>query len=167
MVGLLLAFHYGTLCIDDNLLMMFNNQSRHFGHWKEEKQQIFMQQKTILLYFYFLFLGHDNNNKRPLRTIYLFLRNSRSSQKNIAGGLLLEHSTSAFASAPNYFSASLPFFQKQSPKETPEVVSQMCSSKRTLPELCQTTGFLSPVFSRIRTESLYRKIRKIGTRILL
>ena len=43
-------------------------------------------------------------------------------------------------------------------------------SKRTLPKLCQTTGFLWTVFSRITTEStilsLYGKIRKIETRIL-
>ena len=38
-----------------------------------------MQQKTIFLNFdKRLFFWLDNKNKRPLRTIYLFLRNSRS-----------------------------------------------------------------------------------------
>ena len=55
-----------------------------------------------------------------------------------------------FGDVLHYFSVISPFFQKQSPKETPEAVSQMCFSKRTLPKLCQTTGFLWPVFSRIR-----------------
>ena len=76
-----------------------------------------------------------------------------------------------FGNVLHYFSAISPFFQKQSPKESPETVSQMCSSKRTLPKLCQTTGFLWPVFSRLTTEStilsLYGKIRKIETRIPL
>ena len=76
-----------------------------------------------------------------------------------------------FRNVLHYFSAISQFFQKQSPKETPGAVSQMCSSKSTLPILCQTTGFLWPIFSRIRTEctilTLYSKIRKIETRILL
>ena len=54
---------------------------KRFGHCKQEKHQIFVQQKTIFLNFhktkdYFFWL--DNKNKRPLRTTYLFLRNSRS-----------------------------------------------------------------------------------------
>ena len=76
-----------------------------------------------------------------------------------------------FGNILHYFSAISPFFQKQSPKETPEAVSQMCFSKRTLPKLCQTTGFLWPIFSRIRTEStimsLYGKIQKIETQVLV
>ena len=83
----------------------------------------------------------------------------------------LGSASGTFGNVLHYFSAISPFFQKQSPKETPEVVFQMCSSKSTLPILCQTTGFLWPIFSRIRTEctilTLYSKIRKIETRILL
>ena len=50
-VSILLAFHYWTLCIDDNLRYSTTN-TRHFGHCKQEKYQIFMQQKTIFLNFY-------------------------------------------------------------------------------------------------------------------
>ena len=52
---------------------------RHFGHCKQEKHQIFMQQMTIILNFYkikYFFFWLDNKNKRPPRTVYLFLRNS-------------------------------------------------------------------------------------------
>ena len=35
-----------------------------------------------------------------------------------------------FGNVLHYFSAISPFFQKQSPKETPEAVSQICSSKK-------------------------------------
>ena len=47
-----------------------------------------------------------------------------------------------FGNVLHYFCTISLFLQKQSPKETPEAVSQMCSSKRTQPKLCQTMSFL-------------------------
>ena len=41
-----------------------------------------------------------------------------------------EAASETFQSVLHYFSAISPFFQKHSPKETPEAVSQTCSSKK-------------------------------------
>ena len=53
-----------------------------------------------------------------------------------------ETASGTFGNVLHYFCTISPFLQKQSPKETPEAVSQMCSSKRTQPKLCQTMSFL-------------------------
>ena len=124
-----------------------------------------MQQKTIFLNFYQTkdyFFWLDNKNKRFLRTIYLFLRNSRSMPPDV----FLKNDKHLFRRTPlgdcfwNIWKCSPLLFCYFT--ILPEAVSQMCSSNRTLPKLCQITDFLWPIFSRTRTEST-----KIEARILL
>ena len=70
-VRLLLVFHNWTRCIDDNFWTL---QTRKTPTCHATKKTIFLNFYKTKDYFFWL----DNKSKRPLHTIYLFLRNSRS-----------------------------------------------------------------------------------------
>ena len=77
-IRLLLAFHYWTLCIDDNLVLQ---PIQAFRTLQTRKTPNFHATKTIFRNFYKTngyFFWLDYKNKRFLRALYLFLRNSRS-----------------------------------------------------------------------------------------
>ena len=137
-IRLLLAFHYWTLCIDDNLVLQ---PIQAFRTLQTRKTPNFHATKTIFRNFYKTngyFFWLDYKNKRFLRALYLFLRNSRSMPPVVffkkINTFLEEHcwetASGTFENVLYYFSAISPFFQKQPLKETPEAVSQMCSSKK-------------------------------------